>query len=131
MTVRWNRGAKTATVELGGQSILLEPGKWSQWIDLEFRINFLVRVHGMAQLLLMNADNELQLYVSPVNWKPDVRRCRCRTRRRSPAISSSAWATTARSAGPKRPGRSTRGAWTSRRSWTICIARSTIARRSS
>ena len=71
MTIRWNRTARTATVEIAGESLLLEPGKWSRWIDLEFRINFLVRVHGMAQMLLMNADNELQLYVSPVNWKPD------------------------------------------------------------
>jgi predicted AlkP superfamily phosphohydrolase/phosphomutase len=71
LSVRWNRAAKTATVEIGGETIALEPGKMSKWIDLEFRVNFLVRVHGMAQLLLMNADNELQLYVSPVNWKPD------------------------------------------------------------
>ena len=71
LTVRWNRTARTATVEIGGQSLLLEPGKWSRWVDLDFRINFLVRVHGMAQLLLMNADTELQLYISPVNWKPD------------------------------------------------------------
>ena len=70
-TIRWNRTAKTATVEIEGQSILLEPGKISRWIDLDFRINFLVRVHGMAQMLLMNAGSELQLYVSPVNWKPD------------------------------------------------------------
>jgi predicted AlkP superfamily phosphohydrolase/phosphomutase len=72
MTVRWNRSARTATVEIQGQSLLLEPGKMSRWIDLEFRVNFLVRLHGMAQLLLMKADNELQLYVSPVNWKPDA-----------------------------------------------------------
>jgi predicted AlkP superfamily phosphohydrolase/phosphomutase len=71
MTIRWNRTARTATVEIGGESLLLEPGKWSRWIDLEFRVNFLVRIHGMAQMLLMNAENELQLYVSPVNWKPD------------------------------------------------------------
>ena len=71
MTVRWNRSAKTATVEIAGESIALEPGRWSKWIDLEFRINFLVRLQGMAQLLLMNAGDELQLYVSPVNWKPD------------------------------------------------------------
>ncbi|HVL67813.1 MAG TPA: alkaline phosphatase family protein [Vicinamibacterales bacterium] len=70
-TIRWNRAAKTATVEIAGQTVALEPGKMSRWIDLEFRINFLVRIHGMAQLLLMNADNELQLYISPVNWKPD------------------------------------------------------------
>jgi predicted AlkP superfamily phosphohydrolase/phosphomutase len=71
MTIRWNRTARTATVEIGGESLLLEPGKWSRWIDLEFRVNFLVRIHGMAQMLLMNAENELQVYVSPVNWKPD------------------------------------------------------------
>ena len=70
-TIQWNRAAKTARVEIGGQTIALEPGKMSRWIDLEFRINFLVRIHGMAQMLLMNADNELQLYISPVNWKPD------------------------------------------------------------
>ena len=71
ITIRWNRQAKTATVEIAGESLLLEPGKTSRWIDLDFRVNFLVRVHGMAQLLLMNANNELQLYISPVNWKPD------------------------------------------------------------
>ena len=70
-TIRWNRAAKSATVEIGGETIALEPGKMSRWIDLEFRVNFLVRIHGMAQMLLMNADNELQLYISPVNWKPD------------------------------------------------------------
>jgi predicted AlkP superfamily phosphohydrolase/phosphomutase len=72
MTLRWNRADKTATVDLDGQSITLQPGRWSKWVDLEFRINFLVRIRGMAQLLLMNADRELQLYVSPVNWKPDA-----------------------------------------------------------
>ena len=70
LTIRWNRTANSATVELDEQVIALEPGKWSRWIDLEFRVNFLVRVYGMAQLLLMKADTELQLYVSPVNWRP-------------------------------------------------------------
>jgi predicted AlkP superfamily phosphohydrolase/phosphomutase len=70
-TIRWHRPEKTATVEIEGQSILLEPGKMSRWIDLDFRVNFFVRVHGMMQLLLMNAESELQLYASPVNWKPD------------------------------------------------------------
>lgn len=71
MTIRWNRAAKTATVEIQGNTIDLQPGKMSRWIDLDFRINLFVRIHGMAQMLLMNAGNELQLYVSPVNWKPD------------------------------------------------------------
>src|SRR5262245_1220534 len=53
ITVRWNRSAKSATVELGGRSILLEEGRWSRWIDLDFDVNMLVRIHGMTQLLLM------------------------------------------------------------------------------
>jgi predicted AlkP superfamily phosphohydrolase/phosphomutase len=70
-TIRWNRAARTALVEIAGNSLTLEPGTMSPWIDLDFRVNFFVRVHGMAQMLLLKADNELQLYISPVNWKPD------------------------------------------------------------
>jgi predicted AlkP superfamily phosphohydrolase/phosphomutase len=71
LTIQWNRAAKSATIEIDGQTIRLEPGKWSPWIDLTFRVNFIVRVHGMTQMLLVNAGSELQLYVSPVNFKPD------------------------------------------------------------
>jgi len=70
-TIRWNRPGKTATVDIQGETLHLEKGKMSRWFDVEFRINFLVRLHGMAQMLLMDADKELQLYISPVNWKPD------------------------------------------------------------
>ncbi len=71
-TVQWNRAAKNATISIDGQTIPLEQGKWTKWIDLTFKVNFLVRLHGMVQLLLMNAGNELQLYASPVNFKPDA-----------------------------------------------------------
>jgi predicted AlkP superfamily phosphohydrolase/phosphomutase len=71
LTIRWNRADRTATVEIEGQSIPLEPGKMSRWVALDFRVNLFVRVHGMAQMLLMNAGDDLQLYVSPVNWTPD------------------------------------------------------------
>lgn len=70
-TVRWDRAGKTATIAIDGQTIRLEPGRWSPWIDLTFKVNFLVRLHGMMQMLLVNAGSELQLYVSPVNFKPD------------------------------------------------------------
>ena len=72
MTVAWNRAAKTAAVTIDDQTITLQPGAMSRWVDLEFRINAVVRIRGMVQLLLMKADSDLQLYVSPVNWKPDA-----------------------------------------------------------
>jgi predicted AlkP superfamily phosphohydrolase/phosphomutase len=71
LTITWNRDAKTANVNIGSDDVHLAEGEWSRWIDLEFRINFLVRVHGMAQLFLIKASNDLQLYISPVNWQPE------------------------------------------------------------
>src|SRR5437588_8639005 len=69
LTVRWNRAGKSATIDLGDSSIRLAEHEWSKWINLDFSINALLRVHGMAQLYLINAGQELQLYVSPVNWR--------------------------------------------------------------
>src|SRR3954469_14830482 len=70
-TLQWNRPGKSATLALDGRTIALEPGEWTPWIDLTFKVNALVRVHGMVQAFLINAGSELQLYVSPVNFKPD------------------------------------------------------------
>lgn len=71
LVVRWTRGSGAATIELAGQTLHLKAGEWSRWVDLDFRINLFIRLHGMAQLFLVRADEDLQLYVSPVNWKPD------------------------------------------------------------
>lgn len=71
LTVTWTRGSGTAQITLAGQTITLKQGEWSKWIDLTFRINLFVSVEGMAQIQLMKADDDLQIYVSPVNWKPD------------------------------------------------------------
>jgi predicted AlkP superfamily phosphohydrolase/phosphomutase len=69
-SVRWNREARSATVTIQGEDVHLAEGQWSKWIYLDFRINLLVRVRGMAQMHLAKATSDLQLYVSPVNWDP-------------------------------------------------------------
>jgi predicted AlkP superfamily phosphohydrolase/phosphomutase len=71
VTIHWNKPGKSATIDIGDSSVHLSERQWSKWINLDFTINMLVRVHGMAQLYLINAGPELQLYISPVNWKPD------------------------------------------------------------
>jgi predicted AlkP superfamily phosphohydrolase/phosphomutase len=70
-TVRWNRQQRRATIDIQGQSVNLEEGQWSKWIHLEFKANVLVRIHGMAQMYLRRADKDLQLYISPINFRPD------------------------------------------------------------
>ena len=71
IAIYWNKAGKSATIDLGDSTVHLQEGEWSKWINLDFTINLLVRVHGMAQLYLIRAGQELQLYISPVNWKPD------------------------------------------------------------
>jgi len=71
VTIHWNKAERSATIEVGDNSIHLGEHQWSKWINLDFTINMLLRVHGMAQLYLIGAGPELQLYISPVNWKPD------------------------------------------------------------
>jgi len=70
MTVRWTEGAGRAEIEIQGQKLSLKKGEWSGWVPLSFRINALLRVHGMTQFALLDADRELRLYASPVNMDP-------------------------------------------------------------
>jgi predicted AlkP superfamily phosphohydrolase/phosphomutase len=71
ITIHWNRAGRTATIDLADASIHLAEHQWSKWINLDFTINLFLHVHGMAQLYLISAGPELQLYISPVNFKPD------------------------------------------------------------
>jgi predicted AlkP superfamily phosphohydrolase/phosphomutase len=66
----WKRGETTAEVVLGGTRTKLTVGQWSDWIPLTFDVNALVSAHGMTQLYLVRAGEELQLYAHPVNWDP-------------------------------------------------------------
>jgi predicted AlkP superfamily phosphohydrolase/phosphomutase len=70
MTVRWTEGTGRADIEIQGHRLSLKAGDWSEWIPLTFKVNALVRVHGMTQFHVSEADRELRLYASPVNMDP-------------------------------------------------------------
>jgi predicted AlkP superfamily phosphohydrolase/phosphomutase len=72
VTITWTRGSGTAAVDIDGQRVTLKTGAWSKWITLTFSVNLFVRLQGMVQLYLTSAGQELQLYVSPINFKPDA-----------------------------------------------------------
>lgn len=48
----------------------LKKGQWSDWVPLTFKITALVKIHGMAQILLLEDEPEVKLYMSPINWDP-------------------------------------------------------------
>jgi predicted AlkP superfamily phosphohydrolase/phosphomutase len=72
LSVRWTQGSQTADIDLDGQLVTLKTAQWSPWLNVDFSVNLLIKVHGMLQLYLVNANDELQLYASPVNFRPDA-----------------------------------------------------------
>ena len=72
IAIHWNRAGRSATIDIADNTVHLQQGEWSKWINIDFDINLFVHIHGMAQLYLIRADQDLQLYISPINWKPDA-----------------------------------------------------------
>ncbi|HEX7778869.1 MAG TPA: alkaline phosphatase family protein, partial [Vicinamibacterales bacterium] len=72
LTITWTPGSGTAGIDIDGQRFTLKTGEWSKWINLTFSVNVFVRLQGMVQFYLTSAKDDLQLYVSPINFKPDA-----------------------------------------------------------
>ncbi len=70
LTVRWVEGSGQAEIEVQGHRLTLKTGEWSDWLPLTFKFNFLVKVHGLTQFHVIEADKELRLYAHPINWDP-------------------------------------------------------------
>jgi predicted AlkP superfamily phosphohydrolase/phosphomutase len=69
-TVKWTENAGRAQIDVQGTHLDLKAGDWSAWVPLTFKFNVLVKAHGMTQFHVIRADNELQVYASPVNLDP-------------------------------------------------------------
>jgi hypothetical protein len=69
-TVKWTERSGHAEIELQDTKLDLKAGDWSAWVPVTFKFNALVKVQGMLQLHVIQADKELQIYASPVNLDP-------------------------------------------------------------
>jgi predicted AlkP superfamily phosphohydrolase/phosphomutase len=67
---RWKEGQGSVDLDVQGTKLTLKAGQWSDWVPVTFSFNFLVKVQGMIQLLVLDADKELKIYGSPVNFDP-------------------------------------------------------------
>ncbi len=70
LRVRWTEGSGRVDLEIQGQKLSLKTGEWSPWVPLTFKVNPLIRMHGMTQFHVSQADKELRLYASPLNMDP-------------------------------------------------------------
>ena len=58
-------------VDIGGKTVVLEEGKLSEWVPVEFDLLPGVPVTGMSRMLVKQVRPHLQLYISPINIDPE------------------------------------------------------------
>jgi predicted AlkP superfamily phosphohydrolase/phosphomutase len=68
-------GSSRARLHLPETSLTLTVGEWSDWVTIPFPVNWLIDrvspVLGMARFHLMSVEPEVNLYLAPVNFHPD------------------------------------------------------------
>ena len=62
---------KTVTLSVKNQTINLNEGQFSDWVKLEFKIDFFTRIPGIAKFYLKQAAPDFELYLSPINFDPE------------------------------------------------------------
>lgn len=70
LTIVWNPEARSANITIADTFVHLDEGQRSRWLELSLAINAFTRIDGLVQLHLIRAGNDVELYVSPVQWHP-------------------------------------------------------------
>jgi len=73
--VHRDRQAGAAVIEVQGRRILLKPGQWSPWIQLDFELTMPAfvpdrHVSGICRFYLQKVTPDFRLYVTPLNVDP-------------------------------------------------------------
>jgi predicted AlkP superfamily phosphohydrolase/phosphomutase len=65
------RNGDTAQLSISGAKYLLEKNVYTEWIAVDFKATFCVKVRGICRFLLKNTEPEFELYVTPINIDPE------------------------------------------------------------
>jgi predicted AlkP superfamily phosphohydrolase/phosphomutase len=71
MTIDVAAAARRVTVTIAGQTVSLEPRKLSDWIPFAFSAIPGIKVSGICRMMVLEMDEHVSLYVSPLNIDPD------------------------------------------------------------
>lgn len=70
MEIEVNPDRTRALVRVSGQTFTLRPGQWSEWTELLFPFNPLVKARGWARFKLLELNPHVKLYLAPINPHP-------------------------------------------------------------
>ena len=69
LRLRLDRAAGTATFASGGAEVAARAGEWTDWLELEFKLNPLFAVKGIVRFHLRSV-RPFYAYASPINFHP-------------------------------------------------------------
>ena len=52
--------------------VLVQPGTWSEWLRVKFKMGFLQGSRGMVRFYVHRVSDDLEFYASPINFDPDM-----------------------------------------------------------
>jgi predicted AlkP superfamily phosphohydrolase/phosphomutase len=72
VTIHIDAKTPTAVIEISGQSVLIQEGEWSDWVEVSFDLlpMGMMPVSGTLRFFAKQLRPQLKLYASPVNLSP-------------------------------------------------------------
>ncbi|HEY5611940.1 MAG TPA: alkaline phosphatase family protein [Thermoanaerobaculia bacterium] len=61
---------QSLAIEVSGQKLTLKPRQWSNWVELVFPFNRVIKLQGISRFYLLETTPEIKLYLSPINFDP-------------------------------------------------------------
>lgn len=71
MRLEFDWEGRAVTIRLPDQELTLREGEWSDFVQFEFPIRKIVKVHGIARFKLLQMDDRVRLYLSAINIDPN------------------------------------------------------------
>ncbi|MEK6733362.1 MAG: alkaline phosphatase family protein [Candidatus Omnitrophota bacterium] len=68
--VTLEKDRKSAVIEFQNNKFELQPGEWSNWKEVSFKIGLFKTLKGIFKFYLVEAEPRFKLYISPINFDP-------------------------------------------------------------
>ncbi|HEX2252186.1 MAG TPA: alkaline phosphatase family protein [Thermoanaerobaculia bacterium] len=58
-------------IEVSGERLRLAPGEWSDWVEMRFPFNPILKLRGIGRFKLLALEDDVKLYLSPIQFDPE------------------------------------------------------------
>ncbi len=72
LKIVFSQDSQSVSLEFQGKRVLLQPGNWSGWQRIAFKIDLFKKTHGIFRFYLKSIAPDFELYLSPINFDPQT-----------------------------------------------------------